>query len=488
MTEKKNLTTNQGTPVGDNQNSITAGIKGPTLLEDYVLIEKLAHFDRERVPERVVHARGVGAHGKFITKRSMKKYTMADFLQEEGEETEVFVRISTVIHGMHSPETLRDPRGFSVKFYTKEGNYDFVGNNLPVFFIRDAIKFPDVIHSLKPAPNTNIQDPNRYWDFFSCSPESTTMITYLFSDEGTPASYREVRGSSVHAFKWINAEGKTVYVKLRWLPKAGIVNLSTEQAAKIQAKEFNHATRDLHEAIEKGEYPEWDLYIQVLDPADLDKFDFNPLDATKDWFEDVFPYEFVGTMILNRNPENVFSETESVGFNPGVLVRGMLPSEDRLLQGRLFSYSDTQRHRIGPNYLRLPINHPKAEVTNNMRDGAMPIGQPTSTINYEPNSYESEPKENPAFTEPEQEIRGDIVGRLAAEKPNNFGHAREVWRRYSDDERKALVKNIVEDWETVRDDIKIRNLRNFYQVEPEFAERVAKGTGIDLEKHISDLK
>lgn len=488
MSEKKQLTTNQGVPIGDNQNSMTAGIKGPTLLEDYQLIEKLAHFDRERVPERVVHARGAGAHGVFVTKKSMKKYTKAAFLAEEGTETEVFARFSTVIHGQHSPETLRDPRGFSIKFYTEEGNYDFVGNNLPVFFIRDAIKFPDVIHSLKPDPTTNIQDGNRYWDFFSMSPEATTMIMYLFSDEGTPASYREIRGSSVHAFKWVNEEGKTVYVKLRWIPKAGIVNLSTEQASQIQAKEFNHATRDLHEAIEAGEYPEWDLFVQVLDPADLDKFDFNPLDATKDWFEDVFPYEFVGTMTLNRNPENVFAETESVGFNPGVLVPGILPSEDRLLQGRLFSYSDTQRHRVGTNYLQLPINSPKSEVHNNQRDGAMPIKQQTSSINYEPNSYDSEPKEDPTYIEQNQALRGELFGRLAAEKPNNFGHAKEVWKRYSDQERAALVKNIVDDWEGVSEDIKIRNLRNFYQIESEFAERVAEGTGIDLKAHITDLK
>ncbi|MBC6315680.1 catalase [Listeria grandensis] len=484
----KKLTTNQGVPIGDNQNSMTAGRRGPTLLEDYVLIEKLAHFDRERVPERVVHARGTGAHGVFKVKNSMKKYTKAAFLQEEGQETEVFARFSTVIHGLHSPETLRDPRGFAVKFYTEEGNYDFVGNNLPVFFIRDAIKFPDVIHSLKPDPSTNMQDGNRYWDFFSLTPEAVTMLTYLFSDEGIPASYRQIRGSSVHAFKWTNEEGKTVYIKMRWVPKAGIVNLSTDQASQIQAKEFSHATRDLHEAIENGDFPEWDLFIQVLDPADIDNYDFNPLDATKDWFEDVFPYEHVGTMTLNRNPENIFAETESVGFNPGVLVPGILPSEDRMLQGRLFSYSDTQRHRVGPNYLQLPINSPKVDVNNNQRDGAMPFKQQTSSINYEPNSYDNTPKETPRYVEDEQELIAGIVGRLEQEKPNNFGHAREVWNRYSDAERDALVNNIVGDWEGVREDIRVRNLRNFYQVEPVFAERVAKGTGIDLEKHISDLK
>ncbi|MGA9287611.1 MAG: catalase, partial [Anaerobacillus sp.] len=238
---KKKFTTNQGVPVSDNQNSKTAGQEGPTLLEDYQLLEKIAHFDRERIPERVVHARGAGAHGVFVTKKSMKKYTKAAFLQEEGKETEVFTRFSTVIHGKHSPETARDPRGFSVKFYTEEGNYDFVGNTLPIFFIRDAIKFPDVIHSLKPDPITNIQDPARYWDFMSLSPETTNMMMHLFTDEGIPATYRNMRGSSVHAFKWFNEEGETFYVKLRWQPKDGIKNLSIEEAAKVQGMDFNHA-------------------------------------------------------------------------------------------------------------------------------------------------------------------------------------------------------------------------------------------------------
>lgn len=330
------LTDNQGHPIYDNQNSRTAGQHGPTLLEDYHLVEKLAHFDRERIPERVVHARGAGAHGVFKVKNNMKRYTKANFLSEDGKETPVFVRFSTVIHGGTSPETLRDPRGFSVKFYTEEGNYDFVGNNLPVFFIRDAIKFPDVIHSLKPDPRTNIQSPDRYWDFMSLTPESTNMLTHLFTDEGIPASYREMRGSSVHAFKWINEHGNMVYVKLNWVPKMGIRNLSMEEAANIQAHDFNHATRDLYEAIERGDYPEWDLYVQILDPADLDNFDFHPLDATKDWLEEDIPSQLVGTMTLNRNPENVFAETEQVGFNPGNLVPGFEPSEDKMLQGRIF--------------------------------------------------------------------------------------------------------------------------------------------------------
>lgn len=249
------LTTNQGVPIGDNQNSRTAGPNGPTLLEDYQLLEKLAHFDRERIPERVVHARGAGAHGVFRTAASMKRWTKAAFLQDAGTETPVFVRFSTVIHGQHSPETLRDPRGFAVKFYTTEGNYDFVGNNLPVFFIRDAMKFPDMVHSLKPDPSTNIQHPDRYWDFMSLTPESTNMLLHLFSDEGIPANYREMRGSGVHAFKWVNEHGNRVYTKLRWVPKQGVRNLSGDEASAIQAHDFNHATRDLQEAIKRGDFP-----------------------------------------------------------------------------------------------------------------------------------------------------------------------------------------------------------------------------------------
>jgi len=480
------LTTNQGVPIGDNQNSKTAGIRGPTLLEDYQLLEKLAHFDRERVPERVVHARGAGAHGVFTLKNSMKRYTKAAFLQDEGTQTPVFVRFSTVIHGQHSPETLRDPRGFAVKFYTAEGNYDFVGNNLPVFFIRDAMKFPDMVHALKPDPRTNIQHPDRYWDFMSLTPESTNMLVHLFSDEGIPASYRHMRGSSVHAFKWINQYGNTVYVKLRWVPKQGIRNLSAEEASAIQAKDFNHASRDLYEAIERGDYPEWDLYVQILDPADMDQFDFDPLDATKDWFEDVIPYQLVGTMTLNRNPDNVFAETESVGFNPGVVVPGIEPSEDKLLQGRLFSYSDTQRYRIGTNYLQLPINCPFAKVSNNQRDGAMPFKQQTHPVNYEPNRHQDTPKEDPAYREASTPI-GGAAGRQKIAKTNDFGQAGQVWRRFSNEEKAALVKNLTADLKQVAEATLLRAICNFYRADAELGQRLADNLNVDIQPYLKQL-
>ena len=482
------LTTNQGVPIGDNQNSRTAGQGGPTLLEDYQLLEKLAHFDRERVPERVVHARGAGAHGVFRLKHSMKRHTKAAFLQDEGTETPVFVRFSTVIHGQHSPETLRDPRGFAVKFYTSEGNYDFVGNNLPIFFIRDAMKFPDMVHSLKPDPRTNIQRNDRYWDYMSLTPEATNMLLHVFSDEGTPASYRHLRGSSVHAFKWINAYGNMVYVKLRWVPKQGVRNLSASEASAIQAVDFNHASRDLYEAIERGDFPEWDLYVQILDPADMDSFDFDPLDATKDWFEDVIPYQPVGTMTLNRNPDNVFAESESVGFNPGVVVPGIEPSEDKLLQGRLFSYSDTQRYRIGTNYLQLPINCPYAQVSNYQRDGAMPFKQQNAHIDYEPNRYQAAPKEDSAYADTPSPLQG-AAGRRKIAKTNDFGQAGQVWNRYSDEEKAAVLANLAADLEPVAEQTQLRAVCNFYRADEELGLRLAERLKLDLSlylKHISE--
>lgn len=483
----KKLTTNQGVPILDNQNSRTAGENGPILLEDYQLLEKLAHFDREKVPERVVHARGFGAHGTFKTANSMKRYTKAKFLQEEGQETPLFARFSTVIHGHHSPETLRDPRGFSVKFYTEEGNYDFVGNNLPVFFIRDTIKFPDVIHSLKPDPRTNVQDPDRLFDFMSLSPESTNMLMHLFSDEGIPASYRNMRGSSVHAFKWVNAHGNYVYVMLRWVPKAGIKNLSEPEAEEIQGKDFNHASVDIYNAIESGDFPEWDLYVQFLQPEDLDKFDFNPLDTTKDWFEDEFPYHHVGTMQLNKNVDNFFAETESVGFNPGVLVPGIEPSEDKMLQGRLFSYSDTQRYRIGTNYLQLPINCPYAQVNNNQRDGFMPVGQQKDRINYEPNRYEDTPKED-TEQEDHQYPVGAKAGRQPIEKKADFLQIQKVWDNYSKKDQDHLVNNLTGALQDVREDTKLLQICNFYRGCEELGRRLADNLHVNINEYLQNMQ
>ncbi|SFI62102.1 catalase [Thermoflavimicrobium dichotomicum] len=479
MKNKKILTTNQGAPVADNQNSKTAGQHGPTLLEDYHLIEKLAHFDRERIPERVVHARGAGAYGVFVTSQSMAKYTRAAFLQEPGTETPVFVRFSTVIHPSGSPETLRDPRGFAVKFYTTEGNYDLVGNNLPVFFIRDAIKFPDMVHALKPAPHTNIQTPNHYWDFMSFSPESTHMLTWLFSDLGIPANYRQMDGFGVHAFKWVNKKGEHVYVKYHWKSLQGVKTLTAEEAEVIGGKNHSHATEDLYQAIEAGHYPKWDLYVQILHPEDMDSFSFDPLDPTKVWPEDVLPLVKVGTMTLNRNPKNFFAEVEQSAFAPSVMVPGIEPSEDKLLQGRLFSYPDTQRHRLGPNYLQIPVNCPFAPVHNHQRDGWMNVKQDPSPINYEPNSYSDSPKEAPAYKESQYEISGPVVRKKIA-KADDFTQAGERYRQFTPAERNNLIKNLVNDLKAVNREIQLRAICNFYRADVEYGSRVAEGLGIDI--------
>jgi catalase len=485
--DKKKLTTNQGEPVGDNQNSRTAGERGPTLLEDYHLIEKLAHFDRERIPERVVHARGAGAKGYFEVHNSMKKYTKAAFLQEEGKKTDVFVRFSTVIHPKGSPETLRDPRGFSTKFYTEEGNYDLVGNHLPVFFIRDAIKFPDMVHSLKPAPDTNIQDPDRYWDFMTLTPESTHMLTWLLSDYGTPANYRQMEGFSVHAFVWINELGERTYVKYKWVPKQGVKNLTMDELTEIQATDFNHATKDLFNAIKEENFPEWDLQVQLMDPADLDELDFDPCDPTKIWPEDLYPFQHVGTMVLNQNPSNFFAEVEQIALSPGVLVPGIRASEDKLLQGRLFSYSDTQRYRLGANYQQLPVNCPYAQVNNNQRDGAMQTNQQNSTINYEPNRYHETPKEDPTYRETDMPI-GSSSTRKKIEKPNDFAQAGTTYRAFSESEKENLIKNLVNDLQEVNEQTKLLAICNFFRADVEYGTKLAQALDVDISAYVEHLK
>jgi len=372
------LTRDNGAPVGDNQNSYTAGPNGGVLLQDVHLIQKLQRFARERIPERVVHARGTGVHGEFVATRDISDLTSAAVFKRGGK-TPVFVRFSTVIHSKESPETLRDPRGFATKFYTSEGNWDLVGNNLPVFFIRDAIKFPDMVHSLKPSPVTNQQDPNRFFDFFSHVPESTHMLTWVYSDYGTPANLRQMDGWGVHSYKMVDDGGDVTYVKFHWKSQQGIKNLSAKDAAEVQAKDFSHATRDMYEAVAKGDYPKWDLYIKVMKPSQLANFDYNPLDATKMWLD--VKETKVGTMTLNRMPDNFFQETEQSAFSPANIVPGIEPSEDRLLQGRVFSYADTQLYRLGANHQQLPINRAQVAVNNWNQDGANNHGHQKSDVN-----------------------------------------------------------------------------------------------------------
>jgi catalase len=467
------LTRDNGAPVGDNQNSQTAGATGPTLLQDVQLIQKLQRFDRERIPERVVHARGTGVHGEFTASADISDLTKAKVFVA-GAKTPVFVRFSSVVHGNHSPETLRDPRGFATKFYTSEGNWDLVGNNFPTFFIRDAIKFPDMVHAFKPDPRTNLDDDSRRFDFFSHVPEATRTLTLLYSNEGTPAGYRFMDGNGVHAYKLVNAQGEVHYVKFHWKSLQGLKNLDPKQVAQVQGKDYSHLSNDLIGAIKQGDYPKWDLYIQVLKPEDLAKFDFDPLDATKIW-PDV-PERKIGQMVLNRNVDNFFQETEQVAMAPANLVPGIEPSEDRLLQGRLFSYADTQLYRVGTNGLSLPVNRPQVAVNNGNQDGAMNAGASASGVNYEPSRLAPRPQD-PTARYSQLPLSGTTQqAKIAREQ--NFKQAGDLFRSYSKKEQQDLIQSFGESLASTDDASKHIMLAFLYKADPAYGSgvaRVAKG-------------
>ncbi len=463
--KKRNLTTNQGVPVTGNQNSLTIGERGPVLLQDVQFIEKMAHFDRERIPERVVHAKGAGAHGYFQVYRNMQPYTRAKFLQDPRKKTPVFLRFSTVTGGRGSADTVRDPRGFAVKFYSDDGNYDLVGNNLPVFFIRDAIKFPDMVHAFKGAPDTNMPSAssahNRFWDFISLTPESTHMITWLFSDRGTPKSYRMQEGFGVNTYVWVNAKGKAVNVKYHWKPKLGVQNLDRHEATRLAGTDPDYLTRDLRDAIYRKEEVEYELNVQLMEIADELKQDFDPLDPTRTWPESKFPLMPVGKMILNRNPENFFAEVEQAAFCPASLVPGIEFSADKLLQGRVFSYADTQRHRLGTNYLLIPINKPVVPVDNNQRDGAMQTGQFSGPVNYEPNSLGGGmPGEAPEEGTPRvYQLEGDVT-RKKISKTDDFVQAGDRYLSLSKMDQEHLVDNLSADLKQIDQAIRKRVIEN----------------------------
>ncbi|TCN00910.1 catalase [Paenibacillus sp. BK033] len=477
------LTTRQGHPVSDNQNTRTVGNRGPATLENYHFIEKITHFDRERVPERVVHARGAGAHGYFeaygtFGNEPIGNYTRAKLFQEKGKKTPVFVRFSSVIHGGHSPETLRDPRGFATKFYTEDGNWDLVGNNLKIFFIRDAMKFPDMVHAFKPDPVTNLQSMERFFDFVSNSPEATHMITFLFSPWGIPANYRQMQGSGVNTYKWVNAKGEAVLVKYHWDPQQGVKNLTQAEAEQIQAKNFNHATQDLYEAIERGDYPAWELKVQIMADGEHPELDFDPLDDTKLWPEEQFPMVPVGKMVLNKNPENYFAEVEQAAFGTGVLVDGLDFSDDKMLQGRTLSYSDTQRYRVGANYLQLPINAPKKRAATNQRDGQMAFyvdvapGQ-NPHVNYEPSSLNglSEAKASGMPHEPHYDAN---LVRQTIDRTNDFAQAGDTFRKLEQWERDELIHNLGDALSTCAPVIQDKMLSNLTKADPEYGRLVAE--------------
>jgi catalase len=490
------LTTRQGHPVSDNQSMRSVGERGPATLENYHFIEKLTHFDRERIPERVVHARGTGAHGYFeaygtIGGEPASKYTRAKVLNQTGVRTPVFVRFSTVIGSKDSPETARDPRGFAVKLKTVDGNWDLVGNNLKIFFIRDAIKFPDMIHAFKPDPVSNLQEPWRFYDFVANTPEALHMVTWVKSPWGIPANYREMEGSGVNTYKLVNDQGVAHLVKFHWEPRLGVRNLTSEQAAGIQAHDTNHATRDLYQAIERADYPEWEFCVQLMSDGDHPELDFDPLDDTKRWPEDQFPLLPVGRMVLDKNPDNVFAETEQSAFGTGVLVDGIDFSDDKMLQGRTLSYSDTQRYRVGPNYLQLPINAPQeqASARTNQRDGQMAYyvdnlagrGE-DKHINYEPSligGYTEAPK-------PEREYHQYVEGHLGRYQPTrtagDYQQAGDRYRSFEDWERDDLVNNIGGDLKQCPEPIQLRMVWHWWHCDEDYGRRVAEIAGIDLER------
>lgn len=480
------LTGNSGVPVDDDQNSLTAGDPGPILMQDIHLLEKLAHFDRERIPERVVHAKGAGAHGYFEVTADVTQYTCAKFLSEVGKRTDVFVRFSTVGGEKGSADAERDPRGFAIKFYTKDGNYDLVGNNTPVFFIRDPLKFPDFIHTQKRHPATNLKDPDMFWDFLSLTPESVHQVTILFSDRGTPRTYRHMNGYSSHTFQWYNADGEIYWVQYHFKTEQGIENLTREEADVLKGTDPDHATRDLFDAIEAGDYPSWRLEMQIMTPEQAADYRFDPFDITKVWPHGDFPPITIGRMVLNRNPESYFAEVEQAAFSPGNFVPGIGPSPDKLLQGRLFSYHDTHRHRLGPNYHLLPINAPKtALVRNYQRDGLMSSGPVAGGApNYYPNSFEG-PAPDASAAPPPVSVSGWASRKPYSHPNDDFVQAGALYRDVMNDEERArLVGNIVAHLSGALERIQLAQTALFYKADPEYGLGVAEGLGLDKQRVI----
>ncbi|MFV1942258.1 catalase [Pseudomonas luteola] len=489
--EQKTLTTRQGHPVSNNQSLRSVGERGPATLENYQFIEKITHFDRERIPERVVHARGTAAHGYFepygkIGDEPASKYTRAKVLTKTGVQTPIFLRFSTVIGGKESPETAQDPRGFAIKFYTEDGNWDLVGNNLKVFFIRDAIKFPDMIHAFKPDPVSNRQEPWRFYDFVQHHPEALHMVTWVKSPWGRPATYRNMQGSSVNTYKLVNDKGEAVLCKFSFEPKQGVKNLTSEQAAEIQKNDVGHATRDLYDAIERGEFPEWEMCVQIMSEDEHLNLDFDPLDDTKRWPEDKFPLLPVGRIVLNRNPSNVFAETEQSAFGTGVLVDGIDFSDDKMLQGRTLSYSDTQRYRVGANYLQLPINAAKTTVATNQRDGFMAYnvdnGGENPHVNYEPSTQgglREAPKPKKDY---HQWVEGHLGRYQTTKTAADYKQAGDRYRTFEDWEREDLINNITGDLKQCPENIQLRMIWHFWHCDPDYGQRLADGVGVDIEK------
>jgi len=467
------LTTGAGCPVGDKTNSLTVGSRGPILLQDHVLIDELAHFDRERIPERVVHAKGAGAFGYFEVTHDISKYCKAAVFGQVGKQTPIAVRFSTVGGESGSADTARDPRGFAVKFYTEEGNWDLVGNNTPIFFIRDPILFPSFIHTQKRNPQTHLKDPDAFWDFITLRPESSHQVSFLFSDRGTPQGYRHMNGYGSHTFKMVNAQDDPVYVKFHYKTNQGIKCFDRQQADNMSRDDPDFAIRDLYNAIAEGDFPSYTMFIQVMTFQEAEQFPFNPFDLTKVWSHADFPLIPVGKLVLNKNPKNYFAEVEQLAFSPAHLVPGIEPSPDKMLQGRLFSYSDTHRHRLGANYLQIPVNCPyRTSVKNYQRDGPMTVdSNQEGCPNYFPNSFSGPSDDVRKYSESKFQAPSADVARFNSADEDNFTQCGIFFRDVLNaDEQFRLVDNIAAHIQNAQDFLQERAIKQFLSADKKYGE------------------
>ncbi len=480
MTERKQLTTAHGNPIGDNQNSLTVGPRGPLLMQDYQLLEKMATFNRERVPERVVHANGSGAFGTFTVTNDIASYTKANIFSEVGKQTECLLRFSTVAGERGAADAERDVRGFALKFYTEEGNWDLVGNNTPVFFIRDPYKFSDFIHTQKRDPKTNMRSNTAMWDFWSLSPESLHQITILFSDRGLPQGYRFVNGYGSHTYSFINAENERFWIKFHFKTKQGIKTWTNAAAAEIVGKDRESSQRDLFEAIEREDYPKWHVYVQVMPEKEAETYHLNPFDLTKVWPHGDYPLTEVGVMELNRNAENYFAEIEQAAFEPSNIVPGISFSPDKMLQARIMSYADAHRYRIGVNYGALPVNKPQCPVHTYHRDGNMRFDSNFGgAVNYEPNSMGG-PVEDPKHLEPPLKISGDADRYNHHDGNDDYTQPGNLFRLMNANQKEQLFSNVAEAMEGVPERIRVRQLVHYYKADPDYSRGVAEKLGLDM--------
>lgn len=480
--KKKKLYSVSGRPIAENQNVKTAGKRGPMLLEDYWFLEKLAHFDREVIPERRMHAKGSGAFGTFTVTHDITKYTKAKLFSEIGKKTDVFVRFSTVAGERGAADAERDIRGFAIKFYTEEGNWDLTGNNTPVFFLRDPYRFPDLNKAVKRDPKTNLRSANHNWDFWTLLPEALHQVTITMSDRGIPKSYRHMNGYGSHTFSLINANNEQIWVKFHFKTQQGIQNLTNEEAANTIAKDRESNQRDLFNAIEEGQFPRWNMQIQVMTDAEAKACAFNPFDLTKVWPHADFPVMDVGVLELNRNPENYFADVEQAAFNPAHVVPGIGFSPDKMLQARLFSYGDAQRYRLGVNHYQIPVNKPQCPFHNASRDGQMRVdGNEGGTLHYFPNSYEQW-EEQKEFTEPAQHLEGHADHYdFRADDDDYFSQPGDLFRLMTPDQQEVLFKNTAADVGGAEQFIQERHIKNCYKADPAYGKGVAKALGLDID-------